>query len=904
MRGERERLHRGDPLEYERSRRETFDPIVEGKRYGLEPEASAALWQHVCREGTSDDEVSNEIPARERFVRLAESIAKRGGQFGLVPFHWTQIDVASGTVRVDHVLADSAPGRTTRVLTGTSAHMRVSLGRSPGRMTRIANQAALDVCSPDELRQLFRRYVSGGHAARAKLESAIAAGDHDKAVVATVALKQDLALARQHLANGLERDASLRTEFAALEGLAEQLLARLPDMCGSEVTVGKGVPPERTALTESTCTDAAFIAVPPTPGVAPTQVEDDAERTVRIAAAGVAAAAAPLPHRDAIQRSFGRHGIGDIRVQVGGGAAAAAGSLGSVAYAFGSTIAFAHTPDLFLAAHEAAHVVQQRAGVDLPGSVGKQGDAYERHADAVAATVVRGLSAEHLLDRIPHGRGRSRSVAVQRDEGTDRAFQAEIEAAVEARFATDDSAYIAFDAANSATESGGSYRASERGTSAGQPASLGRGQLLVRLQVAHAISLVAAGGSTGELITICSRLTLADLREIDRLGTRVMRWYDNVTGVRDTSRAALIGELVAQGPAGVDEIIRKFGAAFNYESGGLPASELRNMAAFRGVSVGGYRQEYRALHSRISNELRSLGRSRRYRELREGPPLRGPREATIMLLDELRAVPHGASAHPPTQDEPPLLAAIRARANVHLDNASRGAALRQLAMELFSKRHPELSTLLAAHTGGRNQMTAMSLHQYFMTSTNAEDRNGWYTLGAMQSRHWPAFEHLLPSLDIYTTQERSIENFGRALAFAQGLNGFDQLSTASRAVLLGQFARINHGGTAQFNQLYYGRRSARGAFAALIVPHSVDEIRELYRQLWSTPGDNPQKMRTSLVRFTRRYLELSQRVRVGNNPSDNPSDTPEIFLPSLDPGLVPAAVDIRDGRELALDPGP
>jgi hypothetical protein len=55
--------------------------------------------------------------------------------------------------------------------------------------------------------------------------------------------------------------------------------------------------------------------------------------------------------------------------------------------------------DLFTEAHEAAHVVQQRGGVQLKGGVGQAGDAYEQHADQVASLVVQGKSAESLLDR-------------------------------------------------------------------------------------------------------------------------------------------------------------------------------------------------------------------------------------------------------------------------------------------------------------------------------------------------------------------------------------------------------------------------------------------------------------------------------------------------------------------------
>jgi len=53
-------------------------------------------------------------------------------------------------------------------------------------------------------------------------------------------------------------------------------------------------------------------------------------------------------------------------------------------------------------AHEAAHVIQQRGGVQLKGGVGEAGDAYERQADEVADRVVQGESAEELL-----GPGRS-----------------------------------------------------------------------------------------------------------------------------------------------------------------------------------------------------------------------------------------------------------------------------------------------------------------------------------------------------------------------------------------------------------------------------------------------------------------------------------------------------------------
>ncbi|MGH2907180.1 MAG: hypothetical protein ACRDKI_10490, partial [Solirubrobacterales bacterium] len=217
-------------FEHERSRREDFDPIAEGNHYGLTPEVSAALWEYVRREATRSDGLCDEHAARVRFAQLAELLARRGGQLGPEPFHWTQIDAAAGRVPQGNFLGERVPGRTTLVLAEASARARVALQGVPGRTTLVANHVASEVGSLDGSRGFFQRYVNGGHAARAKLERAIAARDHYAAVVAVGALKQDLASARRHLASDLERDEGLRAELAALEGPAEQLFAKLPNM--------------------------------------------------------------------------------------------------------------------------------------------------------------------------------------------------------------------------------------------------------------------------------------------------------------------------------------------------------------------------------------------------------------------------------------------------------------------------------------------------------------------------------------------------------------------------------------------------------------------------------------------------------------------------------------------------
>jgi hypothetical protein len=131
--------------------------------------------------------------------------------------------------------------------------------------------------------------------------------------------------------------------------------------------------------------------------------EPDGPAVHEAAARGVAGTPAQMPYHDQIQRLFGRHDVGGIGAHVGGAAAEATGAIGATAYATGNQVAFGAPPDLHTAAHEAAHVVQQRRGVQLAGGVGRSGDTYEQHADAVADAVVAGRSAEALLDRFAGG---------------------------------------------------------------------------------------------------------------------------------------------------------------------------------------------------------------------------------------------------------------------------------------------------------------------------------------------------------------------------------------------------------------------------------------------------------------------------------------------------------------------
>jgi hypothetical protein len=133
------------------------------------------------------------------------------------------------------------------------------------------------------------------------------------------------------------------------------------------------------------------------------------------AAQGTSGASGPLPHGEVIQRHFGGHDVGNIQAHTDGAAAAGAGAMGAQAFATGNHVAFAAAPDLHTAAHEAAHVVQQRNGVQLKGGVGQSGDAYEHNADAVADRVVQGQSAHDLLPAVS-GASSAHAGAVQRKD--------------------------------------------------------------------------------------------------------------------------------------------------------------------------------------------------------------------------------------------------------------------------------------------------------------------------------------------------------------------------------------------------------------------------------------------------------------------------------------------------------
>jgi hypothetical protein len=141
-----------------------------------------------------------------------------------------------------------------------------------------------------------------------------------------------------------------------------------------------------------------------------------------VRAPGHGGEALPKATREFFEPRFG-HDFSAVRVHAGAEATRGARAVEARAYTLGKDIVFGrgeYAPGTAegtrLLAHELTHVVQQKNGVSLKGGIGQVGDAYERHADAVADAVVAGRSAGALLAQGPRGAGNAAGAAIQREE--------------------------------------------------------------------------------------------------------------------------------------------------------------------------------------------------------------------------------------------------------------------------------------------------------------------------------------------------------------------------------------------------------------------------------------------------------------------------------------------------------
>ena len=128
------------------------------------------------------------------------------------------------------------------------------------------------------------------------------------------------------------------------------------------------------------------------------------------ARSGTAGPGEPLPHLNRIQAAFGEYDLGPVSAHTSTSATKACQLIGASGYTLGHRVALSDT-SLFNVSHEAAHIVHQRQGALSEAGIGKRGDVYEQHADAVARAVTSGRSAVPLLDAFTAHRPQSASGA-------------------------------------------------------------------------------------------------------------------------------------------------------------------------------------------------------------------------------------------------------------------------------------------------------------------------------------------------------------------------------------------------------------------------------------------------------------------------------------------------------------
>ncbi len=145
------------------------------------------------------------------------------------------------------------------------------------------------------------------------------------------------------------------------------------------------------------------------------------EDTKDAAAEGVSGSGSGVPDAAKMEELMGADFSG-VKVHSGKEAKEGAKAIGAEAYAMGEDIALPGGDKKTLA-HELAHVVQQQQGRSPAGGVGKEGDALETEADAVADKVIKGESAAELLGTGGGGGGGKavqktvQKKAVQKEEG-------------------------------------------------------------------------------------------------------------------------------------------------------------------------------------------------------------------------------------------------------------------------------------------------------------------------------------------------------------------------------------------------------------------------------------------------------------------------------------------------------
>jgi len=123
-----------------------------------------------------------------------------------------------------------------------------------------------------------------------------------------------------------------------------------------------------------------------------------------------------FPFHEQIQSSFGVHQISREEVVSGGEASEHAQRLGAKGFVKGGRAFLPKDADLEVAAHEAVHIVQQRALGASEKTIAQDDDLVEQQADSIARKVSRGENVEADLDRVVASGHKAPAILLKREK--------------------------------------------------------------------------------------------------------------------------------------------------------------------------------------------------------------------------------------------------------------------------------------------------------------------------------------------------------------------------------------------------------------------------------------------------------------------------------------------------------
>ncbi|HSE43639.1 MAG TPA: peptidoglycan-binding domain-containing protein, partial [Acidobacteriota bacterium] len=406
------------------------------------------------------------------------------------------------------------------------------------------------------------------------------------------------------------------------------------------------------------------------------------------------------------------------------------------------------------------------------------------------------------------------------------------------------SSFDRIEAANNEAESHGAFVNSRLGTTAGEPASRGRGQILVRDQI-RATREGLTNRTNPELQQTLSQLTSVTpgaLNQMNNRGNAAMAWYDLTASNRGVDAQTVqnsglsqqqttqLRELASQGRS--QEILNNPDFVRTFETTtGLPRTELQTMLDSRGLNTNAYQNEYREAHTRMRPHQREYTREirqtqqdlmgefrtgltehrsertqaarrnqtidemgQRHQEIQQvltgNPTLRNQPERLFREVAALRTLRN--PAHPELNSipvEPGRMLRQLVPAGEASENNIASGLVRHAAAAEITARHPDLQSLLNAHPEASNRIRLGDIAAYSEHGRVNENRNGWYAQGASTVAGWDQFTEDLPNIDLVTNRQRSIENFTRARGITAHISGFQTLSQSEQDRITGQIAR-------------------------------------------------------------------------------------------------------------------